>query len=300
MNDTRDEEILELRRSCLELEEQVKLLVKTELNLRRTQAELIVSKKKIEEANRTLEEKVRERTRELERKNAELADFTSVVSHDLKEPLRKIGVFGDRLLDAWRESADGRILDYIGRIRGSAERASLLISDLLVYARVSTGGEPCAPVDLSGILADVLADLEVPIEKTAGTVEAGALPAVEADPVQMRQLFQNLIGNALKFHASGRPPVVRVSARRRPEDGGCEIAFEDNGIGIERSHFDRIFGVFQRLHTGEAYEGNGIGLAICKKIAERHGGSIFLESTPGAGSKFIVRLPFRQPSSGER
>jgi light-regulated signal transduction histidine kinase (bacteriophytochrome) len=294
MNDGGDAEIKRLTAACLELEEQVKLLVKTELKLRRTQAELVDSKRKIEEANRTLEEKVRERTRELERKNVELADFTSIVSHDLKEPLRKISVFGDRLRELCGPALDERGRDFVDRIRISAARMARLIDDLLAYTRVTTRLEPCAAVDLSRILDEVLTDLEVTIEKTAARVDASPLPAIEADPVQMRQLFQNLVGNALKFHAPDRPPVVRVSCRRLPDDGDCEIVFEDNGIGIAPEHFERIFGVFQRLHSREDYEGSGIGLAVCKKIAERHGGSISVESAPGEGAKFIVRLPLRR------
>jgi light-regulated signal transduction histidine kinase (bacteriophytochrome) len=294
IKDDRDEEIRMLRAACAELEEQVKLLVKTELKLRRTQAELMDSQKKIEVSNRTLEKKVRERTQELERRNAELADFASIVSHDLKEPLRKISVFGDRLRDVFRPALDERGLDFIERIRSSAERMSNLINDLLSYTRVTAGAETHGLVDLSRIMGEVTADLEIRIEKSAGIVTASGLPFLEADPVQMRQLFQNFISNALKFHAPDRPPVIRVTGRTVTGAGACEIVFEDNGIGIEPRYFDKIFGVFQRLHSRDDYEGSGIGLAICKKIVEHHTGSIRLESTPGKGTMFIIRLPLKQ------
>lgn len=184
--------------------------------------------------------------------------------------------------------------DYLDRILNSAVRMQVLINDLLKYTRITTRTEPFVDVDLSQIVNDVLSDLEVRIEKTFGRVEVGSLPVIEADPTQMRQLFQNLIGNALKFHKPEEPPLVKVYTMEDAANGFCSIAVEDNGIGIEEAYYDKIFGVFQRLNGKNEYEGSGIGLAVCKKILQRHSGSIRVESKPGNGSRFIILLPSRQ------
>ena len=165
-----------------------------------------------------------------------------------------------------------------------------LLAGLLDYSRVATASEPFKDVDLSYLIGEVLSDLEVRIVKTGGEVQVGTLPVVSADPIQMRQLFQNLIGNALKFHKPGVKPIVQI--RSAPNaDSGCQIIVEDNGIGFEEQFIEKIFAPFQRLHGRSEYEGTGMGLAICKKIVERHGGSITVTSTPGTGTCFIVRLP---------
>jgi signal transduction histidine kinase len=171
---------------------------------------------------------------------------------------------------------------------------------------VTTKANPFEQADLNKIVGEVLSDLEVRIQQTNGQVELGELPTLDADPLQMRQLFQNLIVNALKFHQEGRPPVVRIrsQAARPPAEapsgngqtnGICQITVEDNGIGFDEKYLDRIFVLFQRLHGRTAYEGTGIGLAICRKIADRHGGSITAKSTPGEGSTFMITLPLKQP-----
>jgi light-regulated signal transduction histidine kinase (bacteriophytochrome) len=181
----------------------------------------------------------------------------------------------------------------------------ILIDDLLAFSRVTTKANPFEPVDLAKVAREVLSDLEVRVQQTGGEVEVGELPVIDADPLQMRQLFQNLIGNALKFHKEGKPPVVKTYSQivkpsaAEIDSGGspqevCQIYVQDNGIGFDEKYLSRIFILFQRLHGRSAYEGTGIGLAICRKIVDRHGGSITARSAPGQGSTFIVTLPVQQ------
>jgi PAS domain S-box-containing protein len=233
---------------------------------------------------------------ELARSNGELEQFAYVASHDLQEPLRKILAFSDRLKTKCGDMLSEEGKDYLGRMNNAAARMQTLIQDLLALSRVATQPHPFGPVDLQETAKHVVSDLESRTERLGGRVEIGALPAIIADRPQMTQLFQNLIGNALKFSRPGVPPVVRVSSEHiNHEDAppACRIVFEDNGIGFEEKHSNRIFQVFQRLHGRGEYEGSGIGLSICRKIAERHGGSITATSTPGQGSKFTVVLPLR-------
>ena len=256
------------------------------------------------------ERELQTKAKELARSNAELEQFAYVASHDLQEPLRKIQAFGDRLKNKCGESLaeDGR--DYLARMQNAASRMQTLIHDLLALSRVATHPHPFEAVDLSAIVWDVLSDLESRIEQLGGRVEIGALPVVMADRSQMTHLLQNLIGNALKFHKPGYRPVVHVDAETIPGAGlhtapQCRLTVEDNGIGFDEKYKERIFQVFQRLHGRNEYEGSGIGLAICRKIAERHGGSITAESSPGAGARFIVTLPCipaatEQPHPGEQ
>lgn len=229
----------------------------------------------------------------LELSNRELQDFASVASHDLQEPLRKIQAFGDRLstTNASTLSADGQ--DYLKRMLNAAGRMQTLINDLLSFSRITTKAQPFSKVDLAQIARDVLGDLETAIERAGATVSLDPLPTVEADPIQMRQLLQNLIGNALKFHKPGVAPIVRIGAEIPSDNQTCEIHVADNGIGFDEKYLDRIFNVFQRLHSRAAYEGTGIGLAVCRKIAERHGGSITARSKTGGGATFIVTLPMQ-------
>lgn len=250
----------------------------------------------LQDLNETLELRVAERTAELEARNRELQEFAYVASHDLQEPLRKVHSFIDLFLDEYPAlEGDGRF--YLDRIQSAAMRMSRLIKDLLSYSRIATHSAPFQTVDLNDIARAVLADLRVQVEETAGVVEVGPLPEIEADPGQMRQLFQNLIENGLKFHHPERPPVIRVRAAAADQDDGrpvCRLAFEDDGIGLAASYADRIFMPFQRLHTRDKYPGTGIGLAICRRIAERHEGAITVQSTPGEGATFVVELPVRQ------
>ncbi|MBB4636682.1 PAS domain S-box protein [Longimicrobium terrae] len=229
-------------------------------------------------------------SRELERSNRELQDFAYVASHDLQEPLRKIQAFGDRLQSQYAAGLGEEGADYLRRMQAAAMRMRSLIQDLLAFARVTSQARPFAPVPLEQVAHEVAGDLQARIDETGARVEIGALPQVEADASQMRQLLQNLIANALKFHRDGVAPVVRITAA--PAEGGMTaIRVRDNGIGFDERYLDRIFTPFERLHGRREYEGTGIGLAICRKIAERHGGGITAHSTPGEGATFVVTLP---------
>ncbi len=237
----------------------------------------------------------------LERANRELQEFTYVASHDLQEPLRKIQAFGDRLGKGYAASLPSEAADFVERMQNAATRMRRLIDDLLAFSRVTTRAQSFAPVDLGVVAREVLTDLEVRIEQSGGRVELGALPTIDADASQVRQLLQNLVANALKFHRPEVPPVVAVRARllepkrREASFPLCQIEIEDNGIGFEEKYLDRIFTIFQRLHGRNAFEGTGLGLAICRKIVERHRGFITARSVVGSGSTFIVTLPTRQP-----
>ena len=252
------------------------------------------------------EERLKATAVRLERSNRELQDFAYVASHDLQEPLRKVQAFGDRLKAACAKALAAEGSDYLERMQAAAKRMQVLIDDLLAFSRVTTKANPFESVDLQKIAREVLSDLEVRVQQAGGQVELGELPAIDADPLQMRQLFQNLVGNALKFHQEGKPPVVKVrgqilkppsaeAAGNGQAEALCQIIVEDNGIGFDEKYLDRIFVLFQRLHGRSAYEGTGIGLAICRKIADRHGGNITAKSAPGAGSTFVVTLPLKQP-----
>jgi len=243
--------------------------------------------------------------KKLERSNGELQDFASVASHDLQEPLRKVQAFSDRLRSRCAESIDDQGRDCLDRIQNAARRMQSLINDLLTYARISTKAQPFVPTNLVSITQEVVSDLEARIEQVNGRVEVGELPTVDADPMQVRQLMQNLIGNSLKYQRLNVPPVVKVSSKRVMRDPAapagvfagplCQILVEDNGIGFEEVYTERIFTIFQRLHGRTEYEGTGVGLAVCRKIVERHGGTITARSTPGQGSTFMVTIPVQQP-----
>ncbi|MEO6811437.1 MAG: CHASE3 domain-containing protein [Isosphaeraceae bacterium] len=266
------------------------------------------STESLQQANDELEQRVNERTEalsatneSLRRSNSELEQFASVASHDLQEPLRKIQAFGDRLQTRCAEGLGEQGRDYVDRMQASATRMRSLIDALLTFSRVTTKAQPFVPVDLATVAKEVLSDLESRIQQSGGRVDLGPLPTVDADPLQMRQLFQNLISNGLKFQKPGEPPLVQVEGRflvdseNGQEESRCEIVVRDNGIGFETVYLDRIFEVFQRLHGRQEYEGTGMGLAICRKIAERHGGSITATSAPDQGASFLVTLPIRQP-----
>lgn len=238
------------------------------------------------------EEQLKIYSKKLEISNQELQDFASVAAHDLQEPLRKIQTFSDRVKLKAKDSISPEAYDYLDRVQASAKRMQILINDLLTYSRVTTKANPFSQVSLNKIVTQVKSDLEIRIEQTAGTVNISNLPDIDADPTQMHQLFQNLISNALKFHKPDCPPIVTISAN--VDDKTCAITIADNGIGFEQKYADRIFTIFQRLHGRHEYEGTGIGLAVCRKIIDRHGGRIVARSELGKGSTFIVYLPIKQ------
>lgn len=259
---------------------------------------------------RRAEEEQRRYARELERSNRELEQFAYVASHDLQEPLRKIRTFGDRLQIISGESLEEPARQCVQRMQNAAERMQELINGLLNLSRVTTKAADFITVDLMKVAQEVVSDLEVKIEQSGGRVEFDNLPTIQADPLQMRQLLQNLVGNALKFHREGETPRVRISGQaaagkgrasgdRSPHDLWCRIEVQDNGIGFDEKYLDRIFDVFQRLHPRDVHEGTGVGLAICRKIVQRHGGTITARSQPDQGATFIVELPVKQQGKHE-
>lgn len=248
----------------------------------------------------TMVDALKTHTRKLEQSNRELQDFAFIASHDLQEPLRKIQAFGGLLREEAGERLAGEPLHYLSRMENAATRMRQLIDALLEYSRIAGRQKPFEPVDLNQAVSDVVTDLEANIAQTGAVIEVGPLPTIEAEPVQMRQLLQNLISNALKYHRANERPVVRVHARRRDDESGgpvCELTVSDNGIGFDEAFLEKVFTPFQRLHSRDEYPGTGMGLAICRRIAERHGGSITATSRTGEGSDFIVTLPERHGRS---
>jgi light-regulated signal transduction histidine kinase (bacteriophytochrome) len=237
------------------------------------------------------EEELKSYSAKLERLNRELQDFAFIASHDLQEPLRKIVAFSDLLKNKYGDSLSNEGLDLLKRMQDAARRMSVLIRDLLDLSRVASREQPFCPTDLNEIVRGVLTDLEIRIERLRASVETENLETIAVDATQMRQLFQNLIGNSLKFHREDKQPFVRIYGKYAEAKRFYDIFVEDNGIGFDEMYLDRIFQPFQRLHGRSAYEGTGIGLAICRKIVERHGGSITAKSKPNVGSTFIIRLP---------
>jgi PAS domain S-box-containing protein len=271
----------------------------------------ITERKRAEEelrkAHNELERRVQERTAQLEEANArlknynrqlealnkELQDFAFVASHDLAEPLRKIQTFGYLLADKCAVSLNETSRDYISRMQSAAARMQSLLNSLLLYSRMTTRAEPLKEIDLNQTVEEALSNLEVTIKEKNAIVEIGELPTLKADWVQMVQLFQNLIGNALKFGRRGEAPHVKIHAKEVEDNKGAyEICVEDRGIGFDEKFADKIFLPFQRLHGRiSEYEGVGMGLAICRKVVDRHSGAITARSEPGKGSTFIVTLP---------
>ncbi|MGI8748263.1 MAG: sensor histidine kinase, partial [Deinococcus sp.] len=238
-------------------------------------------------AQRSLE--LEQRSRELERSNAELQQFAFVASHDLQEPLRSITSFSQLLVKRAAGSDDEKLQQYGRYISEGTSRMTQLLTDLLAFSRVASPGLTPKPVNTRLLLAQVQQDLGVRLPESGARLLFGELPQVYGDSTQLRQLFQNLVGNAVKFAHPGRPPEVRVSAEPGEQAAHFEVA--DNGIGIEEVHFERIFLIFQRLHGRQQYPGSGIGLAIARKVVERHGGQLSLRSTPGEGTTFTFTLP---------
>ncbi len=237
------------------------------------------------------EEKLRQFAQTLERSNRELQDFAFIASHDLQEPLRKIQTFGDRLLTRYGATFDDTGRDFMERILSAAERSRRLIGDLLTFSRVTSVAKQFERVDLNIVATQVIADLEVLLEQVGGRVEVATLPIIDAQPSQMFQLLLNLIGNALKFRRPDVSPVVTLNSEQR--DGNVLLSVADNGIGFDGKYVEQIFQVFRRLVTRDEYDGNGIGLSVCRRIAEWHGGSITARSVIGRGSTFLITLPLR-------
>lgn len=233
------------------------------------------------------EEALARQSEELARSNVELERFAYVASHDLQEPMRTVRSFAQILQRRYGQQLTGDAAEYFRYITDGVSRMQTLINDLLTYSRVSSQGSAFAPADTRHIVKMVLESLQATIEAQQAEVAVGSLPVVLGDATQLGQVFQNLIGNAIKFHGQ-EPPKIEVSAVEA--DGDWRFSVKDNGIGIDPQYFDRIFIIFQRLHTIEEYGGTGIGLAICKKIVERHGGRIWLESTPGKGTTFFFTV----------
>ncbi|MFT2090069.1 sensor histidine kinase [Paraglaciecola sp. 2405UD69-4] len=260
----------------------------------------------LEEQNEKLAEQVTARTKELtiyseelSRSNRELEDFAFVASHDLQEPLRKIRAFGDRLMSTYEKELEGKGVDYITRMKAAAERMSNLINDLLDFSRITTRGKEFINVDLNVIMEDILSDLEIAIEESGSHINLDSLPVIKGDKGQMYQLFLNLLSNAIKFRKPDVAPIITIAYEQKqiPEDitkilsDWHILTITDNGIGFEQEFEDKIFVPFQRLHGRSEYKGTGIGLAVCRRIVERHGGKISATSKLGVGTVFTVTIP---------
>ena len=240
------------------------------------------------------EKRLQEYTRKLEISNRELQDFAYVASHDLQEPLRKIEAFSGRLCHKHRDELSEDAQVFVERMQHAVVRMRDLINDLLDFSRVTTNARPFQRTDLSKVMAGVISDLQVAVEETDAEIVLENLPTIDADPTQMRQLFQNLLGNALKFGKEGQKPRIEIASAIVPQDSThdlCRLTFSDNGIGFDNKYKDQIFTIFQRLHGRGEYEGTGIGLATCRKIVERHHGEIDADGKPDCGAAFIVTLP---------
>jgi signal transduction histidine kinase len=252
----------------------------------------------LQTSNQKLEVEIRERQRaeatqaalsqDLQRSNAELEQLAYVASHDLQEPLRMVASYMQLLEQKYRGRLDAEAHEFIAFAVDGAKRMQALINDLLTYSRVGNGTIPMEPTDCNDVLDNALKSLSLAIAESGASVQHGNLPVVMGNAAQLTQLFQNLLANAIKFHGK---QALRISVSAEPDGPFWCFSVKDNGIGIEPEYFDRIFVMFQRLHSRSAYVGTGIGLAICKKIVERHGGRIWVESTPGLGAEFKFILP---------
>ncbi len=243
---------------------------------------------KLAESRATLEQQVEERTAELNRSNRELEQFAYVASHDLQEPLRAVAGYCQLLKRRYLDKLDGDAQEFLGFAVDGAERMKALIDGLLDYSRVQTQGRPFAATECESVLDWALRNLEAAVVESGAQVTRSPMPVLYGDDGQLTRLLQNLIGNAIKYRGE-KPPEIRIEAQERDDEWVFSVA--DNGIGIDPKHFDRVFAIFQRLHTREEYPGTGIGLAVCKRIVERHNGRMWVESEPGRGSVFFFTIP---------
>lgn len=259
-------------------------------------------------AHYLFEQELKSKMDALDRSNFELEQFAYIASHDLQEPLRKITSFGERLTSRYQENLGEEGKHYLSRMLGATQRMKLLIESLLSYSRISRPEEPFTPVNLNEVAKNVLSDFELRLAETEAEVEVGPLPTLSSLPTQMHQLFQNLLSNALKFTSPDRKPRLRISSsllnrqeiaehRFVPGTIYYKITVSDNGIGFESGQSEQIFTLFKRLHGRSEYEGAGMGLAICKRIVENHGGIIYAQSEPGQGASFVLIFPQQQKAS---
>lgn len=238
------------------------------------------------------EKELAQRAQELARSNADLQQFAYVASHDLQEPLRMVASYVQLLARRYKGQLDADADDFINYAVDGANRMQILINDLLAYSRVGTQGREFKPTECTAVLEEAIANLQTAVKESGAVITHNSLPTVMADGPQLLQLFQNLVGNAIKFHGQ-EPPRIHVSAE--PEEAGWVFSVRDNGLGIDPAYKERIFVIFQRLHGKTEYPGTGIGLAICKKIVERHGGRIWVESEVGKGATFHFTIPDELP-----
>jgi len=270
------------------IEERESALHKGTLELKEQIGARIQAEEKLKSLNEELELRVTERTQELMRSNEELEQFAYVASHDLQEPLRMVGSYMQIIESRYQGKLDADADKFIGFAVDGAKRMQALIRGLLAYSRVGARGKRTEAACCEELIQSAIADLKLAAEECGAIITHDPLPTINADPTQIVQLFQNLLSNALKFHGK-EPPRVHVSASR--SDRVWTFSIKDNGIGIDPTFFERIFIIFQRLHARKEYPGTGIGLAVCKKIIERHGGKIWVESEPGQGTTFFFTIP---------
>jgi signal transduction histidine kinase len=274
--------------------EEVLARVNAHLSLRAMQRALEEQNRQLQQeiaVRRQTEEVLAQRTDELSRSNAELEQLAYVASHDLQEPLRMITSYLQLLEQRYKNKIDPDANEFIEFAVDGAKRMQRLIDDLLTYSRLGSRAKPFHSVNSAQVVKDAMRSVQMAIEESGAVIECGTLPVIVGDGAQLAQLFQNLIANAIKFRR-GQPPHIRIDAQA---DGKAwRFSVQDNGIGIAPEYFDRIFVMFQRLHTRGAYPGTGIGLALCKRIVEHHGGRIWVESEPGKGSTFKFTLPMRE------
>jgi light-regulated signal transduction histidine kinase (bacteriophytochrome) len=271
--------------------EEVLARINTHLSLQAMRRQLVERNLQLQQeiaVRQQAEAVLAQRSQELVRSNAELEQMAYVASHDLQEPLRMVTSYLQLLEQRYSGQLDADAHEFIGFAVDGAKRMQALIGDLLAYSRLGTTAKPLQPTDCAAVIDTALHSLRMAIEESGAQIRRGALPVVMGDAAQLTQLFQNLIANAIKFRGGQAP---QIAVRAEPEDGFWRFEVQDNGIGIAPEYFGRIFVMFQRLHNRSTYPGTGIGLAICKKIVERHGGRIWVESAPEPGAVFKFTLP---------